>query len=294
MSNSPLTFGYLTNGFLCHRLEDILDILHGIGYGGVDISLDVHHANPYEWGESDYQKLKHRLQERHLRVVVGTDARYLLDRWHKQSPVLASKEEAGRRQRIEFTKRVIDIAGSLSAETVSMASGPIEASVDPKQAWRWLVEGCAEVSAYAEGRDVKLALEPMPEEDMLVRTIADFERLRREVGSPALGLLLDILHVHCSEPDSISEALQRGAEWLTYVHICDGRDRVHNHLIPGEGVLDLAGAISELIRLRYRGFVGVELNRHSTEAPEAARQTFGYLQKLIDDAAPVAAVEGAR
>ena len=41
-------FGYNTNGFAHHRLEDTLRILADLGYGGVALTLDYTVLNPYE------------------------------------------------------------------------------------------------------------------------------------------------------------------------------------------------------------------------------------------------------
>ena len=48
-----MRFGYITNGFRDHALEDALAILAGEGYQGVGITLDTGHLHPYRAGRED-------------------------------------------------------------------------------------------------------------------------------------------------------------------------------------------------------------------------------------------------
>jgi sugar phosphate isomerase/epimerase len=127
-----------------------------------------------------------------------------------------------------------------------------------------------------------LALEPEPE--MTVETIADFLRVRQVVDSPALGVTIDICHLHCSEPDSIGEAITRAAGHIRNIHLSDARNRVHDHLLPGDGVVDFTQAFQALLDQRYTGLVNLELSRHSHDAPNAAQRSLAYLREALTQA----------
>src|SRR5579883_735574 len=92
--------GYNTNGFAHHRLDDAIDILAGLGYGGVALTPDVHHLNPFE---PDFPgraaAVRDRLGRYGLRCVVETGARFLLDPTRKHQPTLLSPAAADRDRR---------------------------------------------------------------------------------------------------------------------------------------------------------------------------------------------------
>ena len=67
---------------------------------------------------------------------------------------------------------------------------------------------------------------------------------------------------------SVTECVHRGAPTLAHVHIEDMRRGVHEHLMFGEGELDLEEALQALSDVSYEGLVAVELSRHSHAAHE--------------------------
>ena len=87
-----MLFGYNTNGFAHHRLEDALSILAELGYGSVAITLDYHALNPFDADLPRQLQVVHDLMKKlHLRSVIETGARFLLDPRHKHQPTLLSR-----------------------------------------------------------------------------------------------------------------------------------------------------------------------------------------------------------
>jgi sugar phosphate isomerase/epimerase len=115
-----MRFGYNTNGFAHHRLEDALAILAELGYESVALTLDYHFLSPFEGdllGRIDaLHKLLDQLQ---LHCVIETGARFLLDPRRKHQPTLVSPKEEERTRRLDFLCRAIDIARELGADAVT-------------------------------------------------------------------------------------------------------------------------------------------------------------------------------
>lgn len=268
-----LRFGYGTNGFANHRLEDALAVIADLGYTGVALTLDHAHLDPYgpDLGRR-VAELAARLGELRLAVVIETGARYLLDPWHKHAPTLLHDDPA---KRLDLLRRAIDVAADLDAEAVSLWSGVRPAGVPEKTAWERLVRGCADVVEYAGARGVTLGMEPEP--GMLVETIAQWERLYQSLDG-RLGLTLDIGHCRAVEADDVPRCVRLAGPHLVNVQIDDMCRGVHEHLELGAGEIDFPPVLTALSEVGYPGLVTVELPRHSHAAPAVAAQSLAFLR----------------
>jgi len=272
-----LRFGYNTNGFAHHRLNDALVVIAGCGYDGTALSLDVQHCDPFNITAAELRHLKGMLKALQLSLVIETGARYLLSKWFKHEPTLVSRQPEGRDLRLQFLKRAINLAADLNAEAVSFWSGPRAKDVTEEAAWKWLIAGCQEITAYAERKGVTLAFEPEP--GMMVDTLAAFDRLKAHVPSPTFGLTLDIGHVFCTEPERFEAIVQQNAPVLRNIHIEDIKGGVHEHRMFGEGEIDFPPVLRALHAAGYRGLINVELSRDSYRAPDVARRSLQLLRQ---------------
>lgn len=270
-----LAFGYNTNGFAHHRLEDALEIIAETGYDGVALTLDVYHLNPFTLADGDLVRMRQLLQRLRLRCVIETGARYLLDARRKHYPSLISSE--GRNVRLEFLRRAVDVAAELGAECVSFWSGPAEPDVPEHQSWDWLVTGCLQLTEHAKRRGVQLAFEPEP--GMLVDDMAKFEVLKKHITTARFGLTLDVGHVFCTETAPFRQVFGKFASLIRNVHIEDIRGRRHEHLMFGEGELDFVPILRAIRDNKYTGLINVELSRDSHRAPEVCRRSLEFLRE---------------
>lgn len=270
-----MRFGYGTNGFADHRLPDALDVIAGLGYEGVALTLDHRHLDPYADGLGRrVAKVADRLRDLGLAVVVETGARYLLDPLRKHAPTLLDDD---RDRRLDFLCRAVAIGADLGAEAVSFWSGVRPARLDRATAWDRLVDGCERVLDAARRAGVPLGFEPEP--GMLVETIAGWRTLREALGSPeGFGITLDIGHCRCNEPDPVPRCVASVAGHLVNVQIDDMRRGVHEHLEFGQGEIDFPPVLRALTDAGYRGLVAVELPRHSHAAPAVAARSIEFLR----------------
>lgn len=273
---SGLRFGYGTNGFGSHRLDDALAVIADLGYDGVALTLDHHHLDPFaDDVVATVASTARRLEQLGLAVVVETGARYLLDRWRKHHPTFVSDEDRDRR--IDYLHRAIRIAADLGAEAMSCWSGILPDGVAPETGWSRLVEGTSKVLDEADRRGVLVAFEPEP--GMFIDEVDGVLELRRRLGDPKrLRITLDLGHVVCNEPRGMAETIQRAGDLIANVQVDDMVRGVHEHLPLGTGDVDFREAIGTLAEVGYRGLAALELPRHGHEAPALAAASLQALR----------------
>jgi L-ribulose-5-phosphate 3-epimerase len=271
-----LLFGYNTNGFAHHRLEDALTILAELGYRSVAITLDYHALNPFDPNlPQQLAAVRDVLAKLKLRSVVETGARFLLDPRRKHRPTLVDAPGLSA-PRQEFLARAIVIAQELGSDAVSFWSGATDEDVADEIKWKRLVRACKRLCKYAADRGVRLAFEPEP--GMFIDTMSRFATLSRRVDHPLFGLTLDVGHLHCLGETPIADHVRHWRDVLWNIHIEDMRHGVHDHLMFGEGEIDFGPVLRTLEEIGYANGVHVELSRHSHNAVETARQALAFLQ----------------
>jgi L-ribulose-5-phosphate 3-epimerase len=282
---------YNTNGFAFHRLEDAARILADIGYDGVALTPDVHHLDPLHSSPSAVAAFRRLLEDLGLAVVIETGARFVLDPTTKHRPSLLD-EASGAARRLEFLKRCVDLAVALGASVVSTWSGSGPAGLSSGEGLERLVAGLSRLCTHAAKSGVRVGFEPEP--GMAIETLAGWARVRDAVAHPTLGLTLDIGHCLATREGDPAALLRRHAHEVVVLQVDDHRAGRHEHLMFGEGEVawpDVAAAVRES---GYAGPIEVELSRHASEAPTAARRSYDFLHATFNLARGVPAATAPR
>ena len=275
-----LRIGYNTNGFICHSLEAALQIIADLGFRGVAVTLDNYILNPAAPDlNRQLDRTRALLEQCCLSCVIETGARFLLDPNQKHSPTLISADPEGRRKRLHFYKRALDIAARLEAEALSFWSGIRNGDVSETDAWDWLVQGCREVLDYAAQYNIPLAFEPEP--GMFVENLTQFQQLKEHLNHDLWGLTLDLGHAFLTESNTPGACIRQFKNDIKNIHIEDMKKSAHEHLQFGEGEMDFPDIFDALKDISYSGPINVELSRHSHDAVNAAKQAYSYLSKFL-------------
>ncbi|MFV0452361.1 MAG: sugar phosphate isomerase/epimerase family protein [Propioniciclava sp.] len=125
----------------------------------------------------------------------------------------------------------------------------------------------AQIATRAHEHGTTVAIEPMPFSSN-IRTIADGARVLRSVDHPALGLCVDIWHVHRAGTDYAAIPRTLSAADILVVELDDGapepegslwEDTVDRRRLPGEGAFDVPAFIRAVQATGYDGYWGVEI-----------------------------------
>jgi D-psicose/D-tagatose/L-ribulose 3-epimerase len=169
---------------------------------------------------------------------------------------LAAEDPAPRENALAYIRECVELAEAVRSPHVC---GPMYSAVgksrgdDPRAEWRRSVEGLKRAGEHAAEHGVRLAVEPLNRyETDLVNTVEQGLHLCDDVGSDAVGLLVDTYHVNIEEK-SPGDAFRLAGDRLFHVHACE-----NDRGTPGTGHVDWTGMVAALADIGYRGQIVIE------------------------------------
>jgi sugar phosphate isomerase/epimerase len=274
-----MKLAFSTNAFKRYSLEDSIQEIAKIGYGGVEILCDVPHAYPPLFGDRQARSLKSTLASRNMQISnLNAFTLYAIgDVYH---PSWIEDDKHARDVRVQHTIDCIRLAKKIGANHLSTEpGGPAPTSIDPRQLERIFSSGLTAVTKVAEEEDVKVLVEPEP--GLLLENSSQFKRFIKNITSDYVRLNFDIGHFYCVNEDP-AKLVHELSEYIGHFHLADiARSRVHNHLIPGRGSIDFRSVFDAMDDIGYDGFATVELYPYQENPVQAAKEAYDYLCSII-------------
>jgi sugar phosphate isomerase/epimerase len=276
-----MVFGYSTNAFVKFSLTESIARIARLGFSGVEIMGDRPHLYPPDYRSERLERLKGRLDELGLKVT-NLNSFTLFAVGDTYLPSWIEPEKTRRDLRIRHTLDCLETAAFLGSPNISVPpGGPLE-GMSRSEAMALFLHGIEQVAPTAEALGVRLLIEPEP--NLLIENTREFKAFMADVRSPAVGINFDIGHFFCAgeNPRVSLEAL---FGWVGHVHLEDiAETRVHRHLIPGHGAIDLPDVLRGFKTLGYDGDISLELYPY-VDTPEAAgEESLAYLRPMFDAA----------
>jgi hydroxypyruvate isomerase len=157
--------------------------------------------------------------------------------------------------------QALEYASALGASVIHVMAGNVPYD---ERSLATYVPNLQRAARKASSTNITLVLEPLNRRDMpryFVSKSDDLVEILKRIDKPNVKLLFDVYHVQIMEGDLIKR-LEKHRDFIGHVQIAAVPSRAE----PGEGEVNLAGVLSALDAIGYRGLVGLEYKpRRCTE-----------------------------
>ncbi len=179
---------------------------------------------------------------------------------------LASATREGREKAVDENRRVIDQAAALGAPLVVLVCGAVPGQPLADSRGQ-IAEGIASLAAHAASRRVRLAIEPLhpmyADDRSAVNTVSQARAICGSVGSPWVGIAIDVYHVWWDDRlEGEIASCGRDASLFAF-HISDWRtptaDLLNDRGLMGEGCIPVRQIRGWVESAGFAGFNEVEI-----------------------------------
>lgn len=238
--------------------------LAALGYQGIELSAS--HPSPYP------TEAVADLSDKHDLPVVS-----FLSGWSyaHEGLCLSSPDPSIRDRAVARLGDYVRQAASLNALlVVGLMQGLRSDEPDEPTAQERIAICLRQVATIAESAGTSVVIEPVNHlQAGFNNSAGEAAAVAARVGSPALGTMLDTLHMNIEER-SVVGALRDHAPRARHVHLCETNGGPF-----GTGGLDFPGVLAALRETSYSGHVSIKVYRHA-DWEEAARSSADLLRRL--------------
>ena len=272
-----MKLAFSTNAYRKYTIEESIKSISKAGYSVLELMCDEPHAFP-PLSMEKIKSIQKTLKDENMEIsnLNGFMLCAIQDFHH---PSWIEKDKEQRQMRIEHTKNCIKLAKQLGVSTVSTEPGGPKTGLSTKQELELFEKGIKQVLEVAEDNKVKLLIEPEP--DLLIENSSQFLNFFSRFDTKFLGLNFDIGHFFCvgENPSMLIKDLR---EYIDHIHLEDiSVSRIHQHLIPGKGVIDFKSIFDSIKEINYDGYVTIELYPYQANPDLAAKNALEFLKPLL-------------
>jgi sugar phosphate isomerase/epimerase len=278
-----IRLAFSTNAFKKNSIDEAIDAIARVGYSGVEVMADVPHALPARLDAKQIAEIKRRI-DGGGQSCSNINAFTLFACGDTYHPTWIENDEKFRAARVEHTIRSVELAAALGATTVSLQpGGPLIGTMMTRgEAGKRYADGLSQVLPRARALNITLAVEPEP--GLYIQTADEYLAFKNEffAHEDQIKMNCDIGHLFCVG-DEPADVVRKLAPHVAHVHLEDiGKNRVHQHLTPGKGVIDFADVFAALNEVDYKGWVTVELYPYETTAAGVAKRAWEHLRPIVN------------
>jgi len=275
-----MKLAYSTNAFKRYSLNEAIRMIAEIGYEGIELLCDTPHAYPPTFQDKEIDSFKNQIAKFRLDIS-NLNAFTLYSISDVYHPSWIEDDKASRELRITHTINCIKLAKKIGVKNLSTEpGGPLSGSkTNIKYLENLFMEGLNRVVPIAEQENIIILIEPEP--NLLLENSNQFLNFIENLSTDNVRLNFDIGHFYCvgEEP---TDLIYKLSEYIEHFHLADiASNRIHNHLIPGEGSINFRSVFKAIEAIGYKGFVTVELYPYQLCPKEAGKKAYEYLYRIL-------------
>lgn len=265
---------------LCNELygkrpfEEVCDHVASCGYDAIEIAPFTFNDDPALIDQRQAEQAGATARAAGLPVV---GLHWLLakpDGLHLTCP-----DAAVRRHTVQFMHHLARLCAAMGGKFLVLGSPKqreLLEGMEYEDAFARMADGLHQVCQTAGSLGLKLLIEPLaPTETNFINTAAEGVRMMRMIDHPAAGLHLDVKAMS-SEKDPIDKVILDHAEHLIHFHANDQNGRG-----PGFGKVDFVPIARALHKVRYNGYVSVEVFDFLPDPETIAVKSIEYLNRTF-------------
>lgn len=275
-----MKLAYSTNAFKRYSLNEAIRMIAEIGYEGIELLCDTPHAYPPTFQDKEIYSFKNQIAKFRLDIS-NLNAFTLYSISDVYHPSWIEDDKASRELRIIHTINCIKLAKKIGVKNLSTEpGGPIsESKTNIKYLENLFMEGLNRVVPIAEQENIIILIEPEP--NLLLENSNQFLNFIENLSTDNVRLNFDIGHFYCVGEDP-TDLIYKLSEYIEHFHLADiASNRIHNHLIPGEGSINFRSVFKAIEAIGYKGFVTVELYPYQLCPKEAGKKAYEYLYRIL-------------
>ena len=275
-----MKLAYSTNAFKRYSLNEAIRMIAEIGYEGIELLCDTPHAYPPAFQDKEIDSFKNQIAKFRLDIS-NLNAFTLYSISDVYHPSWIEDDKASRELRITHTINCIKLAKKIGVKNLSTEpGGPLsESKTNIKYLENLFMEGLNRVVPIAEQENIIILIEPEP--NLLLENSNQFLNFIENLSTDNVRLNFDIGHFYCVGEDP-TDLIYKLSEYIEHFHLADiASNRIHNHLIPGEGSINFRSVFKAIEAIGYKGFVTVELYPYQLCPKEAGKKAYEYLYRIL-------------
>lgn len=252
------------------ELDSHLKLLKDLNCNGVEIAPSCIWREPIDVTNEEVEYLKKLVARYNLEIPAFHALLYT------RPDLYLFGDKSGRNEIVAYLKRIIKLAGSLSARTLIYGS-PKSRQVGKKsynECYSIAVDVFCELAKEAQIHDTCLCIEPLgPSETDFINTAEEGYRLVKDIDDLGFGLHLDAKAMVDAKED-FNTVFQKYGGILKHFHICDPELAP-----PGCRGLDHSLIGKALSDSPYEGFVSIEMRRGFGDTKEVIKRAATYVRE---------------